>query len=41
MSAAADMEREEEELAAFLNGLPSDAEDVDLSSFELIARGLR
>jgi hypothetical protein len=36
MSAAADMEREAEELAAFLNSLPSDAEEVDLSSFELI-----
>jgi hypothetical protein len=36
MSAAADMEREAGELAAFLNSLPSDAEDIDLSSFELI-----
>jgi hypothetical protein len=36
MSAAADMERETAELAAFLNSLPDDAEEVDLSSFELI-----
>jgi hypothetical protein len=35
-AAAADMEREAGELAAFLISLPSDAEEVDLSSFELI-----